>query len=133
MAKKRKIVAKSKEPEYEFVPPDFDEREFILKDIYGTKITLAVTAIAVVIGIICGFIDKSMDGETGIYIGFVIMFGVMILLKRILKLIRLDPELLSAGSQSTGSSTKGMIGNYFGYRFLGLAVWILFINPPIMG
>ena len=133
MAKKRKIVAKSKEPEYEFVPPDFDEREFILKVIYGTKITLAVTAIAVVIGIICGFVDKSMEDEIGIYLGFLIMFGVMLLLRRILKLIRLDPELLSAGSQSTGSSTKGMIGNYFIYLFLCLAIWILFINPPIMG
>lgn len=127
MAKKRKIVAKSKEPEYEFVPPDFDEREFILKDIYGTKITLVVAAIAVVVGIICGFIDKSME----YYIGLVIMFGVMILLKRILKLIRLDPDLLSAGSESTGSSTKSMIGNYFVYLFLCLAVWILFVNPPI--
>ena len=132
MAKKRKIVAKSKEPEYEFVPPDFDEREFILKDIYGTKITLAVTATAVVTGIICGFIDKGMEDEIGIYIGFVIMFGIMFLLKRILKLIRLDPELLSAGSQSTGSSTKGMVGNYFVFLFLCLAIWILFINPPIM-
>ena len=131
MAKKRKIVAKSKEPEYEFVPPDFDEREFILKDIYGTKITLAVTVIAVVIGIICGFIDKSMEQDTALYIGLFLMFGVMFLLKKILKLIRLDPDLLSAGSQSTGSSTKSMVGNYFVYLFLCLAIWIVFINPPI--
>ena len=131
MAKKRKIVAKSKEPEYEFVPPDFDEREFILKDIYGTKVTLAVVAIAIAVGIICGFIDKSMEQDTALYIGLFLMFGVMFLLKKILKLIRLDPDLLSAGSQSTGSSTKSMVGNYFVYLFLCLAIWIVFINPPI--
>ena len=131
MAKKRKIVAKSKEPEYEFVPPDFDEREFILKDIYGTKVTLAVVAIAIAVGIICGFIDKSMEQDTALYIGLFLMFGVMFLLKKILKLFRLDPDLLSAGSQSTGSSTKSMVGNYFVYLFLCLAIWIVFINPPI--
>ena len=133
MAKKRKIVAKTKEPEYEFVPPDFDEREFILKDIFGTKITIVVAVMAVIMGIVCGLIDKNIDGNTGIYIGMVLMFGFMFIMKRVLKLLTRDPDMLSAGSQSTGSAGKSMVGNYFVYLFLCLAVWILFINPPISG
>ena len=131
MAKKRKIVAKTKEPEYEFVPPDFDEREFILKDIFGTKITIVVAVMAVIMGVICGLVYKSLAENTGLYVGLVLMFGFMFLLKRVLKLITLDPDMLSAGSESTGSSTKSMVGNYFVYLFLCLAVWILFINPPL--
>ena len=131
MAKKRKIVAKTKEPEYEFVPPDFDEREFILKDIFGTKITIVVAVMAVIMGVICGLVYKSLAENTGLYVGLVLMFGFMFLMKRVLKLITLDPDMLSAGSESTGSSTKSMVGNYFVYLFLCLAVWILFINPPL--
>ena len=121
-------VAKTKEPEYEFVPPDFDEREFILKDIFGTKITIVVAVMAVIMGVICGLVYKSLAENTGLYVGLVLMFGFMFLLKRVLKLITLDPDMLSAGSESTGSSTKSMVGNYFVYLFLCLAVWILFIN-----
>ncbi len=125
MAKKRKIVKESKEPEYEFVPPDFDEKEFILKDIYGTKITLVVSAIGAVMGLLCSLVSKVVEW----YGGILLMFGVMFLLSHILKLIRLDPALLSAGSESTGG-TKGMLGNYFVYIFLCLAVWTLTINAP---
>ena len=125
MAKKRKIVKESKEPEYEFVPPDFDEREFILKDIYGTKITIVVAIIAVVMGFICSLVDKAWEWYGGIVLMFAVMFG----LGHILKLVRLDPAMLSSGSSSTGG-TKSMLGNYFVYLFLCLAVWTLTINAP---
>ncbi len=127
MAKKRKIVKESKEPEYEFVPPDFDEKEFILKDIYGTKITLVVSAIGVVMGLVCSFVHGLVEW----YAGIILMFGVMFLLSHILKLVHLDPVMLSAGSESTGG-TKGMLGNYFVYIFLCLAVWTLTINAPFV-
>ena len=125
MAKKRKIVKESKEPEYEFGPPDFDEREFILKDIYGTKITIVVSVIAVIMGFICSLVDKAWEWYGGIILMFAVMFG----LSFILKLVRLDPVMLSSGSSSTGG-TKGMLGNYFVYIFLCLAVWTLMINAP---
>jgi di/tricarboxylate transporter len=127
MAKKRKIVKESKEPEYEFVPPDFDEKEFILKDIYGTKITIVVSVIAVIMGIVCSFVDKAWEW----YGGIILMFAVMFALGHILKLVRLDPVMLSSGSDSTGG-TKGMLGNYFVYLFLCLAVWTLTINAPFI-
>lgn len=127
MAKKRKIVKESKEPEYEFVPPDFDEKEFILKDIYGTKITIVVSAIGALMGLLCSLVSNVIEW----YGGIILMFGVMFLLSHILKLVRLDPVLLSAGSESTGG-TKGMLGNYFVYIFLCLAVWTLTINAPFV-
>ena len=53
MAKKRRIIEKEVEEEYEFIPPEFDEKEFILKDIYGTKVLMAVALLSIIIGILC--------------------------------------------------------------------------------
>lgn len=128
MAKKRKIVTESKEPEYEFVPPNFDEREFVLKDIYGTKITMVVVVIALIMGVVCALVDRSWEW----YGGIILMFAVMFALGHILKLIRLDPSMLSSGSEATGSAGKSMLGNYFVYLFLCLAVWTLSINAPFV-
>ncbi|MBO6084033.1 MAG: hypothetical protein J6O90_03000 [Candidatus Methanomethylophilaceae archaeon] len=128
MAKKRKIIKESKEPEYEFIPPDFDEKEFILKDFYGTKITIVVAVIAVIMGVVCSLVSGIIEW----YAGIILMFGVMFLLSHILKLVRLDPALLSAGSESTGSAAKSMFGNYFVYLFLCLAVWTMLINAPFV-
>lgn len=126
MAKKRRVVAETKEPEYEFVPPDFDEREFILKDIYGTKITLAVCVIAVIFGVACSFIYKSIDTWVP---GVVFMFAGLFVMRYILKLVHLDPDMLSAAKDG-GTGSKSMLGNYFVYLFLCIAIWTLLINPP---
>lgn len=127
MAKKRKIIAESKEPEYEFVEPEFDEKEFILKDIYGTKITLVVSLIAIVFGVIGSFLYKM--SFTGSIIGIVVMFVGLFGLRYILKLVRLDPDMLSAANDG-GTGSKSMLGNYFIYLFLCIAIWTLLINPP---
>lgn len=127
MAKKRRIVSEeAKAPEYEFVPPDFNEREFILKDIYGTKITLVVSVLAVVFGLLAGFIDYEFDW----YFGLLLIVAGLFAIKHILKLIRLDTDMLVAGKDSSGS--KSMLGNYFVFVFLSLAIWILLINPPFV-
>lgn len=127
MAKKRRIVSEeAKEPEYEFVPPDFNEREFILKDIYGTKITLVVAVLAVVFGIVAGFIDHQYDW----YFGLILIIVGLFAIKHILKFIRLDTDMLVAGKDNSGS--KSMLGNYFVFVFLSLAIWILMINPPFV-
>jgi hypothetical protein len=120
MAKKKRRVAAKPEEEYEFVPPEFDEREFILKDIYATKVLLVVTLLAVVIGAAGAVIYNMKPGEL-LYglIGIALMFLVIIGMKEFLKLLRFDPELLE---------TKTMLGNYIMFLFLALGVWILIIN-----
>lgn len=117
MAKKRKLVADEPEPEYEFVPPDFDEKEFILKDLYGTKVTLAVTAIAIVIGICAACLETVWAWYGGLILLVVALLG----LKEFLKLLRFHVDMLE---------TKSMIGNYFVFLLLSLGVWILLVNPP---
>lgn len=118
MAKKRKRT-KPKEEEYEFVPPDFDEREFILKDIYGTKILLVVSLLAVFIGIAASFIDKAWEWYGGMLLLVLAIAGM----KELLKLLRFDMDLVE---------TKTMLGNYVLFFFLSLGVWILLINPPFV-
>lgn len=121
MAKKKRRVQAKPEEEYEFVPPEFDEKEFILKDLYGTKVLLVVTALAVIVGIVSAIIyDIDHDGYLYL-IGIVLMFLVVLGMKEFLKLLKFDPDLLES---------KSMIGNYVLFLLLSLGVWIVLINPP---
>ena len=121
MAKKRRIIEKkAQEEEYEFVPPEFDEEEFIRKDLYGTKVLLFVALFAVVIGFLCSCVQKTFT-DFGVTLGLILLFLGIAAIKPFLRLIRFDPDLLER---------KSMVGNYILYLLLGLGVWILFINPP---
>ncbi len=118
MAKKKRVEP-AKEPEYEFTPPDFDEREFILKDIYSTKIAIIVAVLAVVAGFCAGAITNLWAWYGGLIVLFVVLAGM----KPFLNLIKFDADLIE---------TKTMIGNYLMYLLLGIAVWILMVNPPFV-
>ena len=122
MAKKKRIVKEEVEEEYEFVPPEFDEREFILKDLYGTKVLMAVAVMAIIVGILCSCIQRSFE-SIGLYLGLLLLFLGAFTQKRLLQLLRFKPEYLE---------NKTMIGNYILFLLLGLGVWILMINPPFM-
>ena len=124
MAKKRRIIEKkAQEEEYEFVPPEFDEEEFIRKDLYGTKILLIVACFSIVIGLLCSCLQKAFSGDMGIGLGLALLFLGVFAIKPFLKLIRFDPDLLER---------KSMVGNYILYLLLGLGIWILMINPPFI-
>ena len=122
MAKKRRIIEKkAQEEEYEFVPPEFDEEEFIRKDLYGTKILLIIACFSIVIGLLCSCLQRAFNGNTGIGLGLALLFLGIFAIKPFLKLIRVDPDLIER---------KSMVGNTIMYLLLGLGVWILMINPP---
>ena len=125
MAKKRRVIEEPEE-EYEFTPTEFNEREFILKDIHGTKICLVVLVFGVVVGVVggllCGFgFNNGMIGYMWI-IATAISFGVIALMPKILGALGFRPDLIE---------TKSMIGNYLIYLALGLGVCIIVSNPPI--
>jgi len=125
MAKKKRIVKEEPEEEYEFVPPEFDEREFILKDLYGTKITIVVALMAVVIGVLCSCLQKLfMPENTGLYLGLALLFLGAFVQKKLLSLFGFKPEYLE---------NKTMIGNYILFLLFGLGIWILLINKPFYG
>jgi len=117
MAKKRRRVEKASEEEYEFTPPEFDEKEFILKDIYGSKVLFATTLLAIVIGVLASCIDKVWLWYGGLLLIIVVIAGM----KPFLKILRFDVDLLDQ---------KSMLGNYVLFFLLSLGVWILMINPP---
>jgi len=119
MAKKKRRVSEKQEEEYEFVPPEFDEKEFILKDMYSTKVFLVVAILAVVIGLVSALIYGM--GDSLHLVGLLLTIVVIVGMKEFLKLLRFDPDLLEA---------KTMFGNYLLFFFLSLGVWIIFINAP---
>ena len=121
MAKKRRIIEKEAQEEYEFVPPEFDEEEFIRKDLYGTKVLLIVACFSIVIGVLCSCLQLSFSDKTGLWLGLLLLFLGIAAIKPLLKLLRFDPELLER---------KSMVGNYILYLLLGLGIWILMVNPP---
>lgn len=121
MAKKRRIIEKEAQEEYEFVPPEFDEEEFIRKDLYGTKVLLIVACFSIIIGVLCSCLQLSFSDKTGLWLGLLLLFLGIAAIKPMLRLFRFDPELLER---------KSMVGNYILYLLLGLGIWILMVNPP---
>ena len=120
MAKKRRIIEKKAQEEYEFVPPEFDEEEFIRKDLYGTKVLFVVVAFSAIIGILCSCVQKAFT-DAGLILALLLLFLGVAAIKPLLKLVRFDPDLLER---------KTMVGNYILYLLLGLGVWILLLNAP---
>ena len=125
MAKKRRLIIEEPEENYEFTPTEFNEREFILKDMYGTKVCLVTLLMGLIVGIIGGVLcnigfSNGMDYMW--IIATLISFAVAGLMTRILSLLGFRPDMLE---------TKSMIGNYLIYLALALGVCIIISNPPI--
>lgn len=122
MAKKKRRVSAKQEEEYEFTPPEFDEKEFILEDLYGTKVMVVSFAAALTMGILAGALHHAIAGWGG-YAGFALIILAALGLKELLRLLRFDPDVLEA---------KTMLGNYIMFVLLALGVWIMVINPPFV-
>lgn len=118
MAKKKRRIVEEPQEEYEFTPTEFNEREFILKDIYMTKVFMVVTVFAIVVGIIGAIICN----HTGMWwLATIISFAVCAALTKILGLLRFRVDMLE---------TKSMLGNYLLFLMLALGICILFSNEP---
>jgi hypothetical protein len=120
MAKKRRREGVEPEETYEFEPPEFDEREFILKDLYGTKVLMVTALLAVIFGIFAACLQIFVFPEFW-FIGLLLLFLVMFMFRRLLALLRFRVDLLDQ---------KMLIGNYLLFLLLSLGVWIIVLNPP---
>ena len=121
MAKKRKKGKKEEEEEYEFTPPEFDEKEFLQKEIKDTKSSLITIAIAVVFGILAGglaAIDRALVAPA-----LLIGLAGVIFLKYIYQLLKVDI------SHFQRRNWLGAVGTFF---FTFLAVTVLMINVPFI-
>jgi hypothetical protein len=118
MAKKRK-KDKKEEEEYEFIPPEFDEKEFLKKEIKDTKVSLTTIAIAVIFGIVAGGIAEI--SRSLVAPALLIGFGGAISLKYIYQILKIDV------SHFQKKNWLGAVGSFF---FTFLAVTVLLINVP---
>ena len=121
MAKKKRRIIEKKEEEYQFIPSEFDEREFILKDIYGTKVLFVITMLAVFMGVlgsvIWHFVDHAFAWAPATALALLMVLGM----KKILMLMGFRVDLLE---------TKTLLADYFLFLMLALGVSILTINAP---
>lgn len=120
MAKKKRRITEQAEEEYEFTPTEFNEREFILKDLYMTKLFVVVMVFATVTGIICAVVTDHIN-DFGWILATLISFVVCASLGKILGAIGFRMDMVEA---------KSMVGNYFLFLVLALGICILFTNEP---
>jgi uncharacterized membrane protein len=116
MARKKRKDEEAEE-KYEWVPPEFDEKAFLQKDITGTKALMYTTVVAILFG--------GISAAVGIYTtalaGFVAYLAGVVFLNYSFKYARIRTEDVDK---------KTTIGNIALYMLLALGIWILFINPP---
>ncbi|MEM0342969.1 MAG: hypothetical protein QXJ32_01260 [Thermoplasmata archaeon] len=117
MAKKRK--KEKKEEEYEFTPPDFDEKEFLMKELKDTKVALATVGFAILAGAIAGVI--SMVSRALVGAAFLVAIAGIFSLRYYYKLLKID---------ITAFTKKNWVGNVATYFFTFLAIWVLLLNAP---
>jgi len=115
MAQKKKKEAEPKE-EYNFVPPDFNEREFLEKDVAVTKTVLITAVLAVLFGIIA-----YLTTDIAFAIGLLLLFAGAVSLKYIIQKMPLDVSTVE---------NKTWLGNGALFFFLALGIWVLLLNPP---
>ncbi len=119
MAKKKRRIVEEPEEEYSFTPTEFNEREFILKDLYMTKVFMVVAVLAIVVGIVGGIICNASADLW--WLATIISFAVCALLTKILGVLKFRVDMLD---------TKSMLGNYLLFLMLALGICVLMINKP---
>lgn len=120
MAKKKRRLVEEAPEEYEFTPTEFNEREFILKDLYMTRVFVVVAVLAIVVGFVGALLCIHIDSY-GWIVATLVSFVVCGLLTKILGLLRFRVDMLE---------TKSMLGNYLLFLMLALGICILLTNEP---
>lgn len=118
MAKKRKKDKEQKE-EYEFTPPDFDEREFLLKELRDTKTVLVTVGYGALLGIVIGLLSNFNESLAPVGLGMALA-GILSL-KYFYPLIKID---------TSSFQKKNWVGSGAWFFFTFLAVWVLTLNFP---
>jgi hypothetical protein len=114
MAKKRK--KEKVEEGYEFKMPEFDEEEYLRKEVRDSKALFVTFGYAVLIGFV-SFGLSFLDIALAALVGFI----AIVFLRHLYPLVKVD---------TTKLEKKQWAGNIIMYLFAWLAVWILLTNPP---
>jgi hypothetical protein len=124
MAKKKRRIIEEEPEEYEFTPTEFNEREFILKEMYSSKVFFLAMIMAVIVGIVTGILIKVEPLESnGFYmmsiVATIISFAGMFMIKKVAGKLGLHPELFEV---------KSLAGTYLMYLAMALAVCIIVVQ-----
>jgi hypothetical protein len=119
MAKKRK-KEKEADEKYEFVPPEFDEKQFLTDEIVTTKRVVLIILYGMVFGILAAFATTATKNG---YFGLIILVVGAFLIKYFFATLKFD---LSKFTKRTWAESV----MWFFFTFL--AIWILVVNPPFV-
>lgn len=123
MAKKKasssKESSKSKEDDYEFIMPDFDEEAFRHKEIQGAQASFVTFGLAILVGIIARAL-QVVAGDW--HVGLLAVALGLVGLRYVLPALGFDAAV--------EQGLRGLIGDLFLMFFTALAIWVLLSNPP---
>ncbi len=119
MAKKRKKSDKEAEEEYEFKPPEFDEKEFLRKELADTRAVIFTVVYAIALGVVAGLLCAADRGFVGP--SFLIVIGGLFSLPYVYPLVKIDSKTFQK---------RNWLGNIGTFFFTFLAIWILLLNQP---
>lgn len=119
MAKKRK-KDKEAEEKYEFVPPEFDEKQFLTDEMKVTKRLVLVVLYGILFGVLAAIVTiMERNGYLGL---FLFLIGIAFL-RLFLTTLKIDVSKLTK---------KNWAENAMWFFFTFLAIWILAVNPPFV-
>lgn len=113
MAKKRR----KHEEEEEFTLPEFDEKEYLRKELVGAKVMLLTVILAVAAAVISYLLTIAGIVVVAFFAGLALIF----LLKYVVQGVGID---------TTGYERKDWFGHGTTFFFAWLAIWVLLLNVP---
>ena len=119
MAKKRKKETEAEEM-YEFVPPEFDEKQFLLDEIKTTKRVVLIVLYGMLFGVLAAVATAVTKNG---YFGLMVFLLGVFLIKYFLITMQFD---LSKFTKKTWAESA------LWFFVTSLAIWILVVNPPFM-
>lgn len=112
-------MAKKKREE-DWQPPEFNEVDFMKKEIRGARASI-MSVLWAVPAAFASYAFTLVDSGAGPAIGFFTGLGMMYLLKWILPILRVDVSAFKR---------RDWLGHGSSFFFSWLAFWILLLNPP---
>lgn len=115
MARKKR----KRQEEYEFKIPEFDEVEFMRKEVEAAKAAIATILYALLVGLMSYYLTLLGVAFAAAPVGFLALYG----LRYVYPLLKLDISKFDK---------KAWAGNGAIFLFAWLAFWILLLNPPFL-
>ena len=123
MAKRNKADEPAEDEDYQFIPPDFDEDQFIHKEMVSFHTTVVLFFAGIVAAVASWGAFAAMDGaRTGWFVGMVILAITFAFLRPLFRILNID---------IAHWARREWIGTGFLIFFTWLAFFIMLVNPPV--